>query len=203
MKTLLRIDASALLHDSHSKNLADYLQTQWQAQTPSGQVIHRDLSLTPPPHISESVIGAIYSQEKTAEQETALSLSNELIAELQQADLIVISTPMYNFGIPSTLKAYFDHVARPGETFTFTEQGPQGLLVDKKVINIITSGGDYRQPPLNAMNFVDDYLKTILSFIGLKEITPIHAVDMAKSADEVSLTLTSAKSNIQNVLKGI
>lgn len=180
MKTLLRIDAS-ISSQSNSKALADQFVASWQAEFPENPVIQRDLSQSPPPPLSEEVVGAMYAEEKTPKQASLLALSDELIAELESADVILISTPMYNFGIPSHLKAYFDLVARVGVTFEYTAEGPKGKLNGKSAISIVTSGGDYRQPPLDKMNFVDGYLTTILGFIGINQVTQVQAAGMANS----------------------
>lgn len=178
MKTtkLLRIDSSANPANSVSKKLADEFVEQWLAKHPQSVVMHRDLSQDLPPHFTAETLNALMSGDHS---NPAVALSNQLIEELQQADMVLISTPMYNFGIPSTLKAYFDHVTRAGVTFKYTEQGPVGLLEDKQAVAIIASGGDYRTAPANSMNFVDGYLQTILGFIGIAQVELIHAAGLA------------------------
>jgi len=202
MTTLLRIDASALSNHSHSKNLADYIQTEWQAKYPNGIVILTDVSISPPPHIDETLINAMESTQPTPEQQKTLLLSEQLIRQVKQADFILISTPMYNFGIPSTLKAYFDHIVRPGETFSYTEQGPVGLLQNKKAMTIMASGGDYRHPPLNSMDHVNSYLQTILGFIGIKDVVAFDLAGTAKSSEEVAQSIETTKKDIQGYFKG-
>jgi FMN-dependent NADH-azoreductase len=120
MSTLLRINASAQTTQSDSSALGDYFENEWLVSNPSGKVIKRDLSKQPIPHITEKTISAMYSSELTEEQQQELALSDELIAEIELVDTVVVSCPMYNFGIPSPLKAYFDHVARVGKTFNYT-----------------------------------------------------------------------------------
>jgi len=179
MKTLLRIDASASPADSVSQQLADDFVARWLQNEPNGKVIQRDLNQQTPEHLSPEMLGALFASEPTAAQKHLFQFADELITEIEAADMLLISTPMYNFGIPSTLKAYFDHIARAGRTFQYTENGPEGLLIRKSAVAIISSGGDYRQPPLNQMNFVDGYLQTFLGFIGIQDVHLMHAAGLA------------------------
>jgi len=197
---LLRIDASAQTQGSHSKQAADHFQAQWTAQSKMHHVDKIDLATTQVPHITEKVIEAMYTREKSEQQHALLAQSNQFIAQIKSADALLISTPMYNFGVPSSLKAFFDSVARVGETFVYTDTGPKGLLENKKAYLIISSGGDYRAEPLNAMNHVDTYLKTILGFIGIQDVEYIHLPNMARGEEAVSLGMTEAKSEIQRIV---
>jgi FMN-dependent NADH-azoreductase len=105
----------------------------------------------------------------------ARALSDELIAELQAADTLVIGAPMYNFSIPTGLKAWFDYVLRPGKTFSYSEAGPQGLITGKRVIIIESRGGHYSEGPAHAMDFQEPYLRTLFGFMGLTHVSFIHA----------------------------
>lgn len=202
MATVLRIDSSALSNGSHSKALADFFQTQWLKKHPTDIFQTLDISQTPPPHLSEATIGAMFThaEDRTAEQTEQLSLSTDYITQLKKADVILICTPMYNFGIPSTLKAYLDHALRVGETFVYTENGPKGLLENKKAIIVAASGGDYTQPPMDAMNFVTPYLKTALGFIGVEDVTIIEAPGMAGDDTSTSASIERAKKTLQDCL---
>lgn len=202
MATVLRIDSSALSNGSHSKALADFFQSQWLEKSPNDTFQTLDLSQTPPPHLSEATIGAMFTrpEERSAQQTQQLALSTDYIEQLKKADIILISTPMYNFGIPSTLKAYLDHALRVGETFVYTENGPKGLLENKKAIIVAASGGNYTQPPLDAMNFVTPYLKTALGFIGIDDITIVEAPGMAGDETSINASLEKAKQVLQDYI---
>lgn len=202
MATVLRIDSSALSNGSHSKALADFFQTQWLEKHPTDTFQTLDLSQTPPPHLSEATIGAMFTpaEERSQEQTQQLALSTDYIEQLKKADVILISTPMYNFGIPSTLKAYLDHSLRVGETFVYTDKGPKGLLEGKKAIVVAASGGDYTHPPLDAMNFVTPYLKTALGFIGIEDVTLVEAPGMAGDEASINSSTEQAKQALRDCL---
>jgi len=198
MAHLLRIDSSALSQESHSKSLANFFTSLWQ-QNLNGTLTQVDLSQNPPPHIDEKRVHAMYTpeSERTDEQKASLQLSDYYISQLKQADELLIDVPMYNFSIPSTLKAYIDHVVRAGLTFSYGENGPQGLLTNiQKATIIIASGGDYTHPPMNQMDFVTPYLKTILNFIGIETIHFINAPKMALGEQNMHASLTQAQNEI-------
>ncbi|MDG6778555.1 NAD(P)H-dependent oxidoreductase [Thiomicrorhabdus sp. zzn3] len=200
--TLLRIDASAQANDaSQSKKLADRFQQAWLKQHPEGQVIHHNLADMSLKHINSDFIGAMYTPEaqRNDAQKQILAESDQWVAELKNADALVISTPMYNFSIPSYLKSYLDTVTRVGETFRYGENGPEGLLNIPKVAVIMTSGGDYTQPPLDAMNFVTPYLQTVLSFNGLDNAIMIEAPGMNMGGEKQLQGLKHAEEQIDQL----
>jgi len=125
MKTLLQITSSINSEDGQSTRLARRFVATWRAANPDGVVITRDLAADPVPHLDAERFGAFLSKPgtRTLEQQRVVDYSDALIAELKRADVVVLGLPMYNFGVPSTLKAYFDHIARAGVTFRYTEQG--------------------------------------------------------------------------------
>lgn len=173
MPKLLRIDASSRLNDSHSRNLADRLVKRWALAHPQGEIVLRDLVREPIPHISDETIGAFYTPktDHTENQRQATALSDTLIAEIQSADLIVLDTPMYNFSLPSALKAWIDQIVRIGETFSFSpDKGFAGLLQDKPVFVITATGAAFSNEALKPMDFLTPYLTTLLSFLGLSNI---------------------------------
>lgn len=134
MKTLLQIKASLFSNDGQSSRLADRFVANWRKANAEGRVIERDLAVEPVPHLDAARFGAFLAKPelRTAEQAAVIAYSDQLIDELKSADVIVLGLPMYNFGVPSMLKAYFDHVARAGVTFRYTEGGPVGLLGGKQ-----------------------------------------------------------------------
>ena len=181
MKTILKIDASANTSASVSKMLGDKLSEKLQHNFPNTPVKQRDLNngLT---FVDEQWINAKVTpaDQRTLYQQQQLELSDTLIAEIQDADRIIITTPMYNFGVPATLKAWIDQVCRAGVTFKYTTEGPVGLLKGKQVDIIITTGG---VPLKSPVDFVSDYLKQVFRFIGIEHINIIAADQMAINAD--------------------
>ena len=145
MTTLLHIKSSLFGGDGQSSQLSDDFVARWQQQHGSGHVINRDLALDPVPHLDgEAVAGFIAeAAERNDKQRAVAALSEELIEELKSADVIVIGLPMYNFGVPSTFKAWIDHVARAGLTFRYTESGPEGFLTGKKAYVFAARGGGW------------------------------------------------------------
>jgi FMN-dependent NADH-azoreductase len=174
---LLRVDSSAR-RKSISRQLTGHFVEAWQQEHPDGTVIERDLATTPLPHITDEWVQAIHtnSESLTPEQKQVLQLSDALVEELVQADTIVIGAPMYNFAIPAPLKAWIDQVVRVGKTVLFGAAGPQGLLKGKKVYVITTRGGAYRPgTATERFDYQEPYLRHILGFIGLTDVTFIHA----------------------------
>ena len=176
MAQLLRIDSSARLQESHSRRLADEIETAWLTRHPSGRILRRDLAQQPLPHIIEATIAGYYTpdDQHTKESRVATALSDALIAELLAADAILISAPMYNFSIPSSLKAWIDQIVRVNRTFGFDPQkGLFGLLQPKPVYIASAygaagygDGGAYA-----AMNFHEPYLRGLFGFLGLSDVT--------------------------------
>jgi len=151
-------------------------------------VVTRDLGSTPPPHLDEATIGAFYTPEdaRSDAQRQQIALSDTLVDELEAADVIIIGAPMHNFGIPSALKAWVDQVARVGRTFRYTENGPEGLLKGKKTYVVTARGGDYSATgPVAHLDHQAPYLRTVLGFMGLDDVTFIHAQGVAKSEEGI------------------
>jgi FMN-dependent NADH-azoreductase len=177
MKTLLHIDSSPL-ETSLSRELTREFVRAWTAANPGGQVIRRDLAVAAPKPLDSAWIQAAYADQAslTSEQKAVLEVSDELIAELERADEIVIGVAMHNFSIPSSLKLWIDQVARRGRTFTYGARGPEGLLRGKRATVLSASGGAYREgTPYSAFNFMDPYLKAVLGFIGIGDVTFVSA----------------------------
>ena len=169
MTTVLRIDASATPATSTSRKLADAVVDRL---SPS-RTISRDLT-SPLPLLDATWVGANVTKadQRDADQKEALALSDTLVAELKDADTIVISTPIYNFSVPAALKAWIDLVARAGVTFSYTEQGPKGLLDGKRAILVVSSGGTAVEGP---MDFATGYLKHVMGFIGIHDVELVTA----------------------------
>lgn len=182
MPTLLQIDSSPL-ESSISRELTATYVAAWKAANPSGSVTSRNLSEAPATPIDQAWVGAAYTpdENQTAEQKEILALSNELIAELQAADEIVIGAAMHNFGVPSVLKLWIDQIARRGKTFAYGANGPEGLLKGKKATILISTGGVYDAgSPAAAMNFVEPYLRAVFGFLGITDVKVVTASGAAQ-----------------------
>ncbi len=182
MATLLHIDSSPL-DSSISRELTREYAAAWKSKNPGGSVINRDLAAEPAKPIDQAWVGAAYTPEEahTPEQKQILAFSETLIAELQQADEIVIGAAMHNFSIPSVLKLWIDQIARRGKTFSYGANGPEGLLKGKKATILIATGGVYSDgTPGAPMNFVEPYLRAVLGFLGVTDVKFITASGAAQ-----------------------
>ena len=178
---ILRLDASANIEASTSKQLGDRLVEQLRNEYGDIELNHRDLNQGLSFIDSEWVAANFTANDERSEDQRArLAFSDSLIEELEQADHIVLTTPMYNFGIPASLKAWIDLIARAGVTFRYTENGPVGLLENKRVDIVITTGGAPLESPVD---FVSGYLRQIFRFIGIEDIHIIGADRMNVDAD--------------------
>ena len=195
MKTLLQIRSSIFSNDGQSSRLAERFVARWRASNPGGKVIVRDLAKEPVPHLDAARFGAFLAkpEERTPAQQAVVDYSDALIGELKRADVVVLGLPMYNFGVPSTLKAYFDHVARVGETFKYTEKGPVGLLTGKKVYVFAARGGMYAGTPNDTQT---PFIRTFLSFIGMSDIEFVYAEGLAISEASKQQSLARAEAAI-------
>jgi len=180
MKTLLQIQSSIFSNGGQSSRLAERFVSAWRASNPGGKVIVRDLATEPVPHLDAARFGAFLAkpEERTPEQQAVVEYSDTLIGELKRADVVVLGLPMYNFGLPSTLKAYFDHVGRVGVTFKYSDKGPVGLLTGKKVYVFAARGGMYAGTPNDTQT---PFIRTFLSFLGMSDVEFVYAEGLAIS----------------------
>jgi FMN-dependent NADH-azoreductase len=201
MSNVLLIHSSVFGDKSQSLGLArDFLK-----RYPHRSVVERALSPQTMPHLNGETFAAMRAPdgERTGPQEAAVALSDELIGELEAADTIVLAVPMYNFSIPSTLKAWIDHVARAGRTFRYTEKGPEGLLKGKKVFVLAARGGSYRAgTPHAAFDFQEPYLRAVLGFLGITDVTFIHLEQLAMGQDTATANRAKALSEIERLVGG-
>ncbi|QFS81413.1 FMN-dependent NADH-azoreductase [Roseivivax sp. THAF40] len=188
--TVLRIDTSARRDGSISRQLTDRVIDKLAPR----HVITRDLA-TPLPHVDERWIGANFTPgaDRSDEQKATLALSDDLIAELQSADTLVIGLPVYNFGVPVSFKTWIDLVARVGVTFRYTEAGPEGLLTGKRAILVVASGGtkagsDY--------DFASTYARHILGFMGITDVEVVSADELAIQPEE---TVKAAEAQVDRL----
>jgi len=192
MSQVLLITSSPRL-DSHSTRVARRLADKL-ASGGGSRLVVRDLARQPLPHIDDTFAVARNTppQLLTSVQKSALALSDELLAELVAADTIVVAAAMINFGIPSSLKAYVDHVVRPGVTFRYGEKGPEGLVKGKKAYVVVARGGVYSDGPMQAFNFQDTYLKVALGFIGITDLEVIAMEGIAFGAEAAGRAVGAA-----------
>ena len=174
MKKILHIISSPRGEASISKKLGDTIIEKIKTKYPGSIVKERNLGIGHFPHLDELQIGSwsIPSENHSDEQAAAIKYSEEAIAEMQEADIYVIGAPFYNFAIPSTLKAYLDHIARPGITFRYNEEGkPEGYLKNKKAYIATASSGVYSEGEFQSFDFVSPYLKFLLGFLGISDVS--------------------------------
>jgi len=197
MKTLLQIKTSIFSEGGQSSQLADRFVAQWQATNRGAQVITRDLAKDPVPHLTAERFQAFLAkpEDRTLAQATDAAYSDALIDELKRADVIVIGLPMYNFGVPSALKAYFDHVARGGQTFRYTEKGPVGLLTGQKAYVLATRGGLYAGTALDTQT---SYVRDFLRFLGIADVEFVYAEGLAMGDEAKNAALAKAHGAIRS-----
>lgn len=158
---------------SFSRKLGKDIVEKLQAANPDSTLQKHDLTKTPFPYLEEVHLNSFFTpvESHSPEMTEAIKHSDNAIAELKDADTIVIDVPMYNFGIPSTLKSWIDHIARAGQTFRYTEKGPEGLVKNKKVYLAISTGGVYSEGAMKAYDFTEPYVRTTLGFLGMTDVT--------------------------------
>jgi FMN-dependent NADH-azoreductase len=201
MSKVLVLNSSALGSASVSNQLVQDAVAQLRARDLALEVITRDLGANPIPHLNTDSATALRGAAPANEaQAAALALSDTLIAELKTADTIVIGAPMYNFGISSTLKAWFDYVLRTGVTFRYTEAGPVGLLEGKRAIVIESRGGYYSEGATKTLDSQEPHLKTLLSFMGIKDVIFIRAEKLAFGSEARQQALDGARTQLGQLL---
>jgi FMN-dependent NADH-azoreductase len=195
MKTILQVNASILSNEGQSTRLAN----EFVAAHREDKVIVRDLARDPVPHLDAERFGAFIAkpEARTLQQDAFVAYSDELIGELKAADVIVLGLPMYNFGVPSTLKAYFDHIARAGVTFRYTEKGSVGLLTGKKAYVFAARGGLYEGTSRDTQTA---YVRDFLAFLGITDVEFIYAEGLAMGETSRSASLSKAQAHIERLI---
>jgi FMN-dependent NADH-azoreductase len=198
LMTLLQLNTSLFSGNGQSTRLADEYVARLRDVDPELRLVVRDLARDPVPHLTAQTFGAFLAkpEERTLEQQRAVAYSDALIDEIKAADLVVIGLPMYNFGVPSTLKAYFDHIGRAGVTFRYTEKGPVGLLTGKKAIVFATRGGLYAGTPRDSQT---TYVRDFLAFLGIHDVQFVYAEGLAISEAGKQAALAGAKATIERL----
>ena len=200
MSHLLVINSSAAGRDSVSRVLVADAVSKLLEADPAVHVTHRDLGENPPPHLISQTLNGVRGTATTDTEFAARRLSDELIGELKAADTIVIGAPMYNFSVPTTLRAWFDHVLRAGVTFKYVDGAVRGLLGGKRVIVIESRGGMYSEGPAQAIDFQEPYLRHLLGFIGITDVTFVRAEKIGYGPDARTAAIEGAKARLAEVV---
>ncbi|MGX9272679.1 FMN-dependent NADH-azoreductase [Pantoea ananatis] len=197
MSKVLVLKSSILAGYSQSSQLADFYIEQAQAK--GDQVTVRDLAANPVPVLDGELVGALRPSDAplSPRQQEALALSDELIAELQAHDVIVMAAPMYNFNIPTQLKNYFDLIARAGVTFRYTEAGPEGLVKGKRAVILSSRGGIHKDSPSDLLT---PYVKLFLGFIGITDVEFVLAEGIAYGPEVATKATSEAKDAIKQIV---
>lgn len=200
---ILILDSAATGAESISRRLTETVAAALRRRHPTAAIARRDVGADPVHHLDGETTAAIRGAKPATEAaRAAVALSDRLVAELKAADLIVIGAPMYNFGMPSTLKAWFDHVLRAGITFRYTEAGPEGLVTGKKAIVIETRGGLYSSGPAVAMDSQEPHLRTMLGFMGIDDIAFVRAEKLGFGPEAVTAAIAAATAELDALAEG-
>lgn len=201
MSKVLIVTSSAQAGDSISNRIAAGFERRLRQDNPRIEIVRRDVGANPVPHLTAETVAAIRSAPETEAEKAARALSDELVAELQAAELIVIASPMYNFGMSSTLKAWFDHVLRAGVTFRYTEAGPEGLLKGRRAIVIESRAGFYSEGDGAAMDGQEPHIRTLLGFVGIDEVTFVRAEKLAFGPEAAEASIAAALGEVDGLAR--
>ena len=192
MKTLLHITCSLFEEQGKSTMLSSQLVDRLKEKHPGLSVVNRQLTPASMPYLDSELFGAFVTpaEERSDEQKGALAFSDELIAELRGVDAVIIGLPMYNLNVPAVFKSYIDHVVRVGETFRYTETGPQGLLDDRPVYVVTARGGYYAGNPMDTQT---PYIQNILGLIGLRSVEFYHGEGLNISPEAADEAIQAVK----------
>jgi len=196
--TILQIKSNLYSGNGQSSRLADELVAGLRAENPHAELVVRDLAREPVPHLDEPRFQAFLekAEKRNDFQKSVVAYSDALIDELRRADVIVLGLPMYNFGVPSQLKSWFDHIARAGATFKYTEKGPVGLLTGKKAYVLAARGGLYAGSPADTQTA---YVRLFLGFLGITDVEFVYAEGLAISPESRDKSLATARARVKEL----
>ncbi|GJD51193.1 FMN-dependent NADH-azoreductase [Methylobacterium crusticola] len=201
MTRLLHIDSSASGEASASRRLTGALVRAWRQADPGLAVVARDLGAHPVPHLGEDGVAALRRGETASPAQAEVRrVSDALLDEVEAADVLVIGSPMYNFSLSTPLKGWFDHVLRAGRSFRYTPEGPQGLLGGRRAILVMTRGGLYSEGSGLARNHQEPYLRSLLGFVGITDVTAIVAEGLGLSPEGRDASLARAEAAITDLV---
>jgi FMN-dependent NADH-azoreductase len=187
---VLHIDSSVLGDNSASRRLTSAIVARLRAEHPGIGVAYRDLAAQTLPHFTPVL----------AEGHPCVQRNGEILDEFLAADIVVIGAPMYNFTIPSQLKAWIDRILTAGKTFRYTESGPEGLAGDKRVIVASARGGIYSEGPASAIDFQETYLKQVFGFIGITDVEFVRVEGLNLGVEQREAALAQAHAQVENGL---
>ena len=193
---ILQLNTSLFSTNGQSTRLADELVASLRERHPDGTLVVRDLAKDPVPHLDAARFGAFSAVSRTTEQQAVFEYSDQLVDELRRAEVVVLGLPMYNFGVPSQLKAWFDHIARAGVTFKYTDQGAVGLLTGTKAYVLAARGGLYAGTPGDTQT---PYVRQMLAFLGITDIEFVYAEGLGISAQSRESSLAAAQARVQRL----
>ena len=203
MNNVLLVMSSPRGQQSYSQQVARGIVDDLKIAHPAAKIVVRNVARNPLPHVGEAFVsGMTQKPEQRSRAETqALALSDALIEELAAADVVVLAVPMYNFGLPSALKAWIDHVVRAGSTFRFGANGPEGLLRNKRAIVVVSRGGVYSDGPLKQLDFQESYMKSVLGFIGITDVEVVRVEGVAMGDQAVRTAMANARQQSAHALR--
>lgn len=196
MSTILVLNSSVYGDASVTRTLVTETVQRLQAAVPEARVIEHDLGAKPLPHLSTASLAGVRGSPVSPLELETRAVSDALIAELHSADTIVIGSPMYNFSIATGLRAWFDHVLRAGLTFKYSENGPEGLVTGKRVIVVTARGGLYSEGPTRPYDFQEPYLRHLLGFMGVTDVSFVHAEKIGHGPEAREAAIEQARARI-------
>lgn len=200
MQHILAINSSAAGEGAASRLLVEETVDRLRAASPTATVTWRDLGASPVPHLTSATLAGVRGEPATAAELVSRALSDALIAELRAADTIVMGVPMYNFSVPTGLRAWFDHVLRAGETFSYSSAGPKGLLVGKRVIVIEARGGFYSEGPTQAFDFQEPYLRHLFTFMGITDVDFVRVEKTGFGPEARAAAIADARMQLEDIV---
>ena len=203
MNNILLVLGSPLGRTSYSHQIARRIVDDLKSRHPAATVVVRNLAKEPLPQVSEDfATGRMLAPDKrSASEAEAIALSDVLVGELMAADVVVLATPMHNFGVSAAMKTWIDQIVRPGITFSYSDKGSAGLVRNKKVILVLARGGVYSEGSMKAYDFQEPYLRAALGFIGMTDIEVVRIEGVALGEDAVRTAVTSAKQTADELVR--
>jgi len=203
MNNVLFVTSSPRGQQSYSQQVARGIVDDLKIAHPEAKVVVRNVARYPLPHIGEAFVNGLAHapEQRSAAESEALAVSDGLIGELMAADVLVLAVPMHNFGLPSSLKAWIDHVVRAGLTFRYGAGGPEGLVRNKRAIVVVSRGGVYSDGPMKQYDFQEGYLKSVLGFIGITDVEVVRVEGVAMGEQAVRRAMASAKEQSAHALR--
>ena len=202
MTDILVINSSAAQEGSVSRLLVSEALDLLTAADPQASIVHRDLGAMPIPHLTSDNLAGVRGGPEAETEQAARVLSDQLIAEVRAADIILIGAPMYNFSIPTGLRAWFDYVLRPGETFRYSAAGPEGMLAGKRVIVVDRGGFLQARAPGKGRDFQEPYLRQLLSFVGMTDVAFVRAEKLGFGPEAREQAIESARTELGRIIAG-